>query len=174
RIAVPQRIEGSNSGAEKRCCIHITQTFRYGGQCLRGSHHVLLVSAVITDPRNFQITAIAKISAPAGEACVVVAAVPADTNALPLPPLGDAGTQFIDDARDLVPWHPGILNSGPPAIFCERITVAHTTGLHLDKHVTCIRSGNLTIDNPEICSGPGNLRYLHCLCDRSGFHESFW
>jgi len=36
-----------------------------------------------------------------------MAAVPADTDALPLLPLGNTGTEFIDDARDFVSWDTG-------------------------------------------------------------------
>jgi hypothetical protein len=62
----------------------------------------LLVSTVIADARNFQIPAIAKISAPTLETCAVLAAVPADTDALSLLPLGNTGTYFIDDAADFM------------------------------------------------------------------------
>jgi His Kinase A (phospho-acceptor) domain len=62
--AVPQRIEGGNSGAKKRSRFHVTQCVGNRGQRFHRSHHVMLVSAVITDARNFQIAAIAKIPAP--------------------------------------------------------------------------------------------------------------
>ena len=113
RTAVPQRVEGGNSGAEQRRRFDVAQTFRYRRQRLDRSHHVLLVSAVIADARNFQVPAIAKISAPARETRAVLAAVPADTDALSLLPRGNTGTQFIDDARDFVSWNAGILNAGP-------------------------------------------------------------
>ena len=100
----------------------------------------MLVSAVITDARNFQVPAIAKISAPALETRAVVAAVPADADTLPLLPLGNTGTHFIDDARDFVSWNAGILNSGPIAFFREQVTVADTTGLHLDAHLSYTRA----------------------------------
>ena len=112
----------------------------------------MLVSAVIADARNFQVPAIAKISAPARETRAVLAAVPADTDALPLLPLGNTRTQFIDDARDFVSRNAGILNSGPRAFFREHVTVANATGLHLDAHLSCTRLRNLALDDLEICS----------------------
>src|SRR5208282_2151664 len=117
--AVPQRVVGGNSGAEQRCRVGVTESFRYRRQCLNRSHHVLLVSAVIADARNFQIPAIAKVSAPALATRVVLAAVPADTDALPLLPGGNTRAYFIDDACNFVSRNTGILDSWPSAFFRE-------------------------------------------------------
>ena len=94
RAAVPQRVERGDSGAEQRRRFDGAQTLRYRHQRLHRSHHVLLVSAVIADARNFQIPAIAKISAPACETRAVLAAVPADADALPLLPRGNTRAQL--------------------------------------------------------------------------------
>ena len=88
-------------------------------------------------PGIFQIPAITKISAPALATGVVVAAVPADADTLPLLPLSNTGAYFIDDAGDFMSWNAGILNSGPAAFFREHVTVADTAGLHLDAHLSC-------------------------------------
>ncbi len=171
RTAVPQRVEGSNPRAEQRCCFNVTETFRYRCQRLHGSHHVLLVSPVIADAGNFQIPAIAKISAPARQTRAILAPVPSNTDTLSLLPLGNIGTHFIDDAGHLMSGNARILNSGPCALFREHITVAHTTGLHLDPHVSCTRLRNLALDDLEISSGTGDLRYLHrCYCDCCSCH----
>ena len=131
----------------------------------------MLVSAVITDARDFQIEAIAKIAAPARETRSVMAAVPADTDALPLFPCGNVRTQFIDDARDFVSRDAGILNSGPKAFFREHIAVADATGLHFDAHLSRHRRGNLALDDLEIGTGLGNLRCLHwCDCEFCSCH----
>jgi hypothetical protein len=90
-----------------------------------------------------------------------VAAVPSDTDALPLLPLRNAGTQLVDDACDFMSWNAGILNSRPQAFFREYVTVADATGLHLDPYVSCIRPRNLALDDLEICSRIGHLRRLH-------------
>ena len=110
----------------------------------------MLISAVITDARNFQILAIAKISAPARETRAVMAAVPSDTDALSLLPSGNAGAQFIDDARDFVSRNARILNSRPPAFFRQHVTVANATGLHLDAHLRRARLRNLPLHDLEI------------------------
>jgi len=78
----------------------------------------------------------------------------------------------------------GKLNAGPRAFFREHVTVASTTGLHLDPHVSYPRRGNLALDDLEIGSRCRNLRYLHgCdgdagVCSRNGQNrtiaELFW
>jgi len=122
----------------------------------------LLVSAVIADARNFQIPAITKISAPTRDARAVAATVPADTYTLPLVLLGNTGAQFIDDPRHFVSWNAGILNTGPQAFFREHITVANSTSLHFDAHVSYIQLRNLALNDLKICSWTGNLCHLHC------------
>jgi hypothetical protein len=77
----------------------------------------LLVSAVIVEVWNFQIPAVAKVSAPAQETRAVMAAVP--------------GTSFIDGAGDFMSGNSGILNAGPRTLFDEHVTVTDTTSLHL-------------------------------------------
>jgi hypothetical protein len=137
----------------------------------------LLVSAVIADARNLLIPAVAKISAAALQARAVVAAVPADTDALAFLPLGNASAQFIDNARHFMPWNTGILNSGQIAFFREHITVANTTGLHLDENLSRTGFGNLALHNLEITARFGNLRRFHgchrnsCRCHRSSLES---
>src|SRR5438046_1729973 len=127
----------------------------------------------IADARNFQILAVAKISATTRETRTVVAAVPADADALPLLPLGNTVAQFIDDARDFMPWNARILNSGPRALFREHVTVADAAGLHLDEHVSCAWLRNLSLDNLEIGSRLRNLGHLHwCDCDSCSCHNA--
>jgi hypothetical protein len=75
-----------------------------------------------------------------------------------------------------VSWNAGILNSGPQAFFREHVTVAHTASLHFDPNVSCIRGGNLALDDLEIRSGLGDLRHLHLRhlhwYDSAGCHKS--
>src|SRR5579862_7026057 len=121
----------------------------------------MLVSAVITDARDFQIPAIAEVSSSAGSTGVVLAAVPADAGALSLLPSGNTGAHFIDDARHLMSGSAGILNPGPKAFFREAVTVANTTRLHLDPDLSGTRLRNLALDDLEIGSRLGNLCYFH-------------
>jgi hypothetical protein len=131
----------------------------------------LLVPAVITYARNFQVLAIAKISAPARETCVVLAAVPANADALPPFARRNTRTYFIYDARDLMAWDAGVLNPWPRAFFRERVTVANTTGLHLDADLSGTRIRNLALDDLEIASRASNLCRLHrCYPDFCSCH----
>src|SRR5215469_1802041 len=69
------------------------------------------------------------------------------------------------DAHHFMSGNARILNSGPGAFFREHVTVANTTGLHLDPHLSCTRLRNLTLNDFEICSGLRDLCHLHC-CHR--------
>src|SRR5579864_3521363 len=165
RTTVPERIVGGNAGAEQGCGFDITESLGHWHQCLYRRHHVLLVPSVIADAANFHVAAIAKISAPALPTCVVLAAVPTDTDALPFLPRRHIGAHFIDDARHFVSRNAGILNPGPQAIFREHVTVADATSLHFDSHLSCPRLRNLAFDDLEVPSRLGDLRPLH-RCDR--------
>ncbi|SPE28870.1 hypothetical protein SBA2_410053 [Acidobacteriia bacterium SbA2] len=173
RPTVPQRVVGGNSGAQQWCSFDVAQTVRYRRQGLDGSHHELLVPTVIADARDFHIAAIAEVSAPAGVARSVMAAVPAHANTLALLPGGNTRTEFINNARDLVPGNSGILNAWPQAILGEHVTVADPTGLHLDAYVTCAGRGNFALDDLKIGSPLGNLCHLHgCCCKSCRCHKS--
>ena len=147
-----QGVVGGNSGTEQRRCFGVSQSLRYGHQRFYGSDHVLLITAVIADARNFQIPAIAEISTPALATGVVLAAVPADTYALSLVPRGNTSTHFIDDACDFMSWNAGILNSRPKPFFREHITVANTTSLNPNAHLSCVGLA-------------GRVRYLRRSCN---------
>ena len=84
-----------------------------------------------------------------------------DADALPILPLGNTGTHFIDDAHDFVSWSAGILNARPQAFFRERVAMADATGLHLDSHVSRAGLRNFTLYDLEIRSRCRNLRRLH-------------
>src|SRR5215472_3714472 len=106
-------------------------------------------------------------------------AVPADANALVLLPLRTARAHRVDDACYFMSWNPRILDSGPGAFFREHVTVADTTGLNLDPHLSRLRLGNLALDDLEISTGSSDLRYLHWgRCWRWGYsercHKSSW
>jgi hypothetical protein len=75
RTAVPQRVE--------------TKLVR---ELNPQGYHVLLISVVVANARDFHVLAIAKVPSPARQARAVMAAVPADTCALSLPPLSPGGT----------------------------------------------------------------------------------
>src|SRR4029077_5909741 len=172
RAAVSQGVKGRDSGTKQRRCFGVAQRVGYFRQCVDGSDHVLLIAPVVADTRNFGVAAVKVASTPAFETRVVLPAMPADANALSPLPSGDLGAQLIDDACHLVPRHPRILDSRPEAFFHENVTVANTTGLHSNAHLSRTRFGNLALNYFETCSRLRNLCHLHrSYCD-SCCHES--
>src|SRR4029077_3109465 len=174
RAAVSQGVKGRDSGTKQRRCFGVAQRVGYFRQCVDGSDHVLLIAPVVADTRNFGVAAVKVASTPAFETRVVLPAMPADANALSPLPSGDLGAQLIDDACHLVPRHPRILDSRPEAFFHENVTVANTTGLHSNAHLSRTRFGNLALNYFETCSRLRNLCHLHrsycdCCCHEPSF-----
>jgi hypothetical protein len=140
----------------------------------------LLVPTVIADARNFQIPAIAKISAPARETRAVVTAMPANPDTLPFLPPRNTGTDFIDYAGHFMSGDAGVLNPRPDALFRKRITMANPTGFHLDPDVSWTWRRNRALHNLEFSPGTGDLRYLHgsycnsCRSHKSSYDSRSW
>jgi hypothetical protein len=109
----------------------------------------LLVSAVVADAGDFDILAIAKIAAAAFAAGVIVAAVPAYSDALALLPRGDTGAYFVDDAGDFVTGDAGILDSGPETLHREGVAVTDATGLDFDADLSGGGAGYFAVDDLE-------------------------
>jgi hypothetical protein len=132
----------------------------------------LLVSAVITDACNLHVPAIAKVSAPELGTGIILAAVPANSDALPLLPLGNTGAYFIDNPGHFMAWNARVLNSRPGALHRERVAVTDTTGLHPDAHVSRIRHWNVPFNDLEARSRLQNLRGFHsCYFDCCGCQD---
>src|SRR6202050_1809289 len=163
---MPQCVVSRDAGAKQWCRVDVPETIRYRHQRFHGSDHVLLVPSVIADATNFQVPAIAKISAPTFAASVVLPAVPADATTVPFFPHRNSLADFIDDACNFMSRNSGILNARPQAILRKHVTVANPAGLHLDADLSCIRCRNLALDDLERRSGfrdlrPFHLRHLH-------------
>src|SRR5579871_603537 len=139
----------------------------YGSQRLDRSHHVLLISAVVVDARNFHVLAVSEISTPAFAAGVVVPAVPADPHTLPLRPDRYSGADFVNRPCHLMSRNAGVLNARDEAIFGEYIAVAYTTCLHPNAHLPCIGFRNSALDDLE-----GRSRFRN-LSDSHGRYRSF-
>jgi hypothetical protein len=109
----------------------------------------LLVSAVVADAGDFDILAIAKVAAAAFATGVIVAAVPAHTDALAFLPGGDTGANFVDDAGYFMAWDAGILDTGPGALDGEGVTVTDATGLDFDADLSGGGAGDFAVDDLE-------------------------
>ncbi len=82
RAAVAEGVEGGDSGAEEWGGFDVFEGLGDGCEGFDGGDHVLRVAAVVADAGDFEVTAVAEVSAATGEACAVLAAVPADSYAL--------------------------------------------------------------------------------------------
>ncbi len=164
--AVPQRVVGGDSSAEQWSRFGILQAIGHRSQCFNRRDHVLLISAVIADAGDHHILTIGKVAAPALDTGIVLTAMPADSDTLPFLPRRNTRTQFIDDADYLMSGNAWILNSRPSAFFGEHVTVANTTSLDFDPHLTWTGFRNFALDDAEVCASFRDLRYLHrCYCD---------
>ena len=74
----------------------------HGSDGFCGSEHVVGVATVIADAGDFFVNASNEVAAAASRTSSVVAAVPADADALAFFPNGDAGPDFVDDAGNFV------------------------------------------------------------------------
>src|SRR5216684_2608969 len=147
-----QSVEGGNTRAKQRAGFHGVETLRHCSECFHGSDHVFLIAAIEGDSTNLCVLAIAKISAAAGDASAVLAAVPADADTLALFPAGDARTDVVNHAGDFVSWGAGILNPGPVSFFYQAVAVADAASLHANADVPGSWVGNLALDNFKIRS----------------------
>src|SRR5579871_5645997 len=100
-----------DSSAEQRRCFGIFKDVGNRRQCFNRSDHVLLIPAVIADAGNLKVHAIEEISATALAASIVMASIPAHTDALPDFPRGHARPNFVDDTRHFMPGNAWILKS---------------------------------------------------------------
>src|SRR5260370_16838212 len=112
-----QSVEGGNTRAKQRAGFHGVETLRHCSECFHGSDHVFLIAAIEGDSTNLCVLAIAKISAAAGDASAVLAAVPANADALALFPAGDAGADVVDHAGNFFPMGAGIFTPRPVSLF---------------------------------------------------------
>jgi hypothetical protein len=72
----------------------------------------------------------------------------------------------MNHTRNFMSRNAGVGNSGPGAIYDERIAVAHSTCLHFDADLSRTGFRDLSLDNLKTSSSPRYLDCLHgCYCD---------
>src|SRR5215472_7780548 len=126
---VAESIESGDAGAKKRGSFSGVERVWHSGDSFGGSEHVFSVAAVIADAGDFFVHAGNEIAAAALQASSVVAAVPADADALTLVPIRDAGADFIDDAGNFVAGRAWISDAGKQAVFDDMVAEADTARL---------------------------------------------
>src|SRR5271165_3864045 len=111
-----QGVERRNSGAHQWSGFRGIERFWHVGHRLHRCDHVFLVAAVVADPADDYARAIREIAPSACQARPILAAKPANSNAIAfLPPL-HAGGDFIDYAGDLVSGDARIRHARKPAL----------------------------------------------------------
>ncbi len=99
RAAMPQRVEGRDSGAHQRRRFFRPQRVGNMRERLDRRNHVRGVAAVITDSGDLQEFAIDKIAAPAWIASKAVPAMPSDADAVADFPFAGIFAERLDHAR---------------------------------------------------------------------------
>ena len=97
-----------------------------------------------------------------------ISAMPTGADALADFPIGDAGADGVDHSGDFVAGNSWVLNVGEESFFNDRIAVADATRLNLDSNGSGRWIGNVTLDDFERATGPGNLCDAHLWHDISG------
>jgi hypothetical protein len=108
-------------------------------------------------------TASREVAARARVAVSVVAAVPADADALADLPWTDARAYRVDDAGDLVAGHDREAYARERAFLSEHIGMADAASLDPDADLRRPRFGNVALDQLEGTTRAGNLHNSH-LC----------
>src|SRR5258706_14477606 len=116
RAAVPERVERRHARAHQRRRLDGRQPVGDRGERPGLGDDVVRVAAVHADAGNARSHAAREeVAASAGIAPAAMAAVPAEADALPDLPRRDSRSERVDDAGNLVPGHPRVLDAGPEA-----------------------------------------------------------
>ena len=168
RARVPQGVERRDAGAHERRGLGRGQPVGDPGERARRHRDVVLVAAVMGDPRNPGAEAAEEEVAPAaGIAVTAMPAMPADPDAIADVPAEDIGADGVHDACDLMAGHTRVLDSGPEPILRQRVAVADPAGLDPHAHETGAGHRNLALDHLEGPSRPRDLNRAHLRHDSS-------
>ena len=159
--AVPQRVECRNSRTQQGRGFRGIERFRHGRHCFRRGNHVLAIAAVEADSGNPEVCAVREIAPPASQAGSVLPAVPANADALALPPLRHACAHLVDHTSHFVSWHARVHDARPAALFREYIAMTDPARLHAYPHLASSRLRDLPLGNFEVRSCPRYLRHFH-------------
>jgi hypothetical protein len=149
---MPQRIKCCNARAEQRSGFRGIQIGRDSRHRFMPREHVFLISTVAREPRDRFILAGNKVSSAAGVAHEIVSSMPAGSHSIAFLPLGYSLTDFVHDARDFMPGHAGVYDSGPKTVFQEVIAETNAAGMYLDPHLANTWPRNLAFLNLKLRS----------------------
>src|SRR5262245_5388992 len=103
-----------------------------------------------------------EVPAPAQFADETMSPMPADSNALPLPPCDHVVADGIDVSRDFMTWYTWIRKPRPETVFDKHVAVANAARFYLHAHLPSARLRNNTLDQFPISTRFADLRRLHC------------
>src|ERR1043166_911003 len=138
---IAQRIENSDACAHERPRFFGWKFVRDPRQRFRRRDHVLGVTAIKIDPRDLAINAHSEIAATALVTHKIMAAVPADADALVSFPVRHVISQGIDAPRNFMSWHTWILQPRPQTVFDQDIAMANAARVHFHPNLSCARLG---------------------------------
>jgi hypothetical protein len=121
----------------------------------------LLVATIKREAGYLLVFTIDEVSRAAGGTSVVMAAVPADTDAVALLPLANAAAEFVNHAGNFVAWNAWVLQAGPVAVLHQVIAEADATGLYLNENLAGTGRRYLAFHDLKIASGLGDLNCFH-------------
>src|SRR5580704_3078146 len=130
--AVPERIEGRDTGAHQRRGLFGPQ--RVGNMCegLDRRNHVWSVAAVVADSGDLEKAAIYKIAAPARIASKAVSTVPSDADSIANFPFTHFFADSLEQPGNLVSRRSRIGDSRPRSILRKRIAMTDSARLNLN------------------------------------------
>src|SRR5262249_21598449 len=109
----------------------------------------------------FAMSAHGEIAAPAFVADEIVAAVPADANAVTFFPTRDALAHCIDASGKFMTRNTRILKTRPQTFFDQHVAVTNPAGFNFHAHLSRTGLGNFSFDQFKISAWFSNLRCFH-------------
>src|SRR5439155_10648375 len=157
-----QGVKCGQSGTHQGGSFHGRQTWRAQRNGTGRSDHVVGISAVARDSSDLGFSfAGEEVPTTAGVAIAAIPAVPSDSDRLTGFPSEDVRAQRINESDDLVSGDARILNAGKKSVLRHGITMTDAASLDLDSHHSCLRLGNLALDDLERSLRTRNLDGSH-------------
>ena len=113
------------------------------------------------DAGNLFVLAVDEISAAAGFAGEIVAAVPSHTHALSGLPVGNVSADGVDAAGNFVSGNPRVLDPRPIALFHHRVAMADAASFNFNSDLIPAGLGNVPLHELKIPSGLADLDDFH-------------
>ena len=91
----------------------------------------------------------------------IVSAVPADSDTLIFPPVGNVRAESVDASGYLMSWYSRILQTGPETFLDQDIAVTNAAGFNFHAHLAWAGLRDFAFDQFKISTGSTDLRCFH-------------